>query len=74
MATMALIKRGIDGSVCADVKQMAEMFKHLCENNPEAVKAAMTAHAQRLPRAKQDGLIQLYADKAEYIADLFDYS
>lgn len=70
MSTLTQIKKDLKPDTCSDVKHIMKMFIHICENNPEAVKASFSP---RMQADRPDMMVKFYRDNAEYLKELFNY-
>ncbi len=67
--TLTALRKDLDLSTASDVKNLAKLFGRIAKSNPDAIKAVLSPY---LRADKVDGLIELYADQAEYIVNLFN--
>lgn len=73
MATLTEIKKNLKPDDCTQVRKILEMFRHICLNDPDAVKAAFGLYLRNQPEDKQNNMVAFYEENAQYLARLFDY-
>ena len=70
------IRKELTPDDCTNTRGILLMFKRICGQNPDAVKAAFGPYlTKRIAEEAESGsrMVQFYADSAEYLAELFDY-
>lgn len=69
MSTLTEIRKAIDPQAVTDARKIFKLFIKICEENPDAVIAAMSHFEQT--RGKL--LVHAHRNKAEYLYEIFNY-
>lgn len=70
--TLGEIRKDITLDTTSDVRRILQMFANICDQNPDAVKAAFGAYLKRGDDTSQSRMVAFYADNAKYLAELFE--
>jgi len=70
--TLGEIRKAITLDTASDISKIMKMFAQICNDNPEAIKAAFGAYLKRGDDMSQSRMVAFYEDNAKYLAELFE--
>lgn len=70
--TLTQLRKEINLTEAANIRQIMSMFAHIAKNHPEAVKESFGAYLKSRSEASQNAQVEWYGDQAEYFKTLFN--